>query len=167
MPPAKLERTLLLLAALAMLAGCGPGERREAELAAAPVRQVLDNLASHPKWQAGRCLCVGLFRGEEVEDFPAGLLDEEYAKHRWVRRWSSCAPLYGMAKGLPGCAGGMTDYICGIAEASDPFGGKSRVKCHVNGKNELLTDEYDVTETDGRLAAARVVSTAFNRLNER
>ena len=165
MPPAMLERTLLVLAAYALLAGCGPGERREAELAAAPVRRVVTALSVHPQWQAGQCLCVGLFRGETVEDFPAGILDVEYARHRWVRPWSECAPLYGRKKGLAGCEGGMTDYICGVAERHDLPQGTARVRCHVNGKNELLLDEYDVTGGDS-LAVKRVLSNAFDRLHE-
>ena len=166
MPPATLERTLLVLAASALLAGCGPNERREAELSAAPVLKLVDSLAVHPKWQEGRCLCVGHFLGEAVEDFPEDMFAGLYARHRWLRRWTECAPLYGKKKGLPMCRVSMIDYICGVTEHPDLPKGTSRVKCFVNGKNELLIDEYNVTEKGGRLEAARVVSTAFQKLHE-
>jgi len=167
MPSGKLERTLLVLAACAVLAGCGGNGRREAELAATPVRQVIASLSVHPHWQAGRCLCVGHFHGKTVEDFPDGVLDDVYAKRPWIRRWTECAPLYGQKKGLPQCRVSMTDYICGVAaKQPDLPKGTTRVRCFVNGANELLIDEYNVTEEGGRFAAKRIVSKAFDKLHE-
>jgi hypothetical protein len=166
MPPAKLERTLLMLAAFALLSGCGPDERREAELAAVPVRSVVAALSVHPRWQGGQCLCVGHFRGETVGDFPEGVLDGLFARRRWVRRWFECAPHYGQKNGLADCRAGMTDYICGVAKHPGLPEGTTRVTCYVNGKNELLIDEYNVTDEGGRFSAARVVSKAFDRLHE-
>jgi hypothetical protein len=158
----------LLLGAL-VLAACGRGDQREAEAAAAPVRHVVDRLSTHPNWlkQPAKCLCVGLFRGEDVVDFPAGSLDDEFARHRWLRNWSECAPMYGRKHGLADCRGGMTDYICSVADQAGLPPGTVRVMCHVNGENELLLDEYDVSGSEGALSVRPVSQKATSKLHER
>jgi hypothetical protein len=139
-----------------LLAACGRNSQREAEIAAAPVRQLVAQLSNHPKWRdgQGRCLCVGLYREETVEDFPAGLLNAEFSRHHWVRNWSECAPYYARAKGMKDCHGGMTDYICSVADRPGLPSGTSRVLCHVAGQSEALQkeylqDEFDVTSQNG------------------
>jgi len=141
---------------LGSLAACGRSERREAEVSAAPVRVVAAAIATSGKWRPGRCLCVGHFRDEAVEDFPAGLLDAEFARHNFLRPWSACEPYYGMVKKPKGCAAGLTDFICSVSGRTDLPKGTTRVLCHVNGESEAmqkagyLQDEYDVTpEGDG------------------
>lgn len=131
-----------------LLVACGPGGDREAETVAAPVRMAIASLANNPSWKQDKCLCVGMFRGDTVEDFPPEVLKETFARHPFVRNWSECAPLYGRSKGLAQCKGGMRDYICSTAEREGLPAGTTRVICHVNGKNQLLSDEYDVTRQD-------------------
>ena len=161
-------RTGLALGAL-VLAACGRGGEREAEAAAAPVRQLVDRLSTHPNWlkQPAKCLCVGFFRGEDVIDFPAGILDDEFARHRWLRKWSECAPMYGRKHGLAVCRGGMSDYICSVADRPGLPQGTMRVMCHVNGENELLLDEYDVSGNEGALSVRPVSQKATSKLHER
>ncbi len=159
-----MRRGLALAATALMLASCGPNPQRQAELSAAPVRAVVAMLSQHPNWKPGRCLCVGQFNADAVEDFPAGLLSAEFAAHKWVRNWSECAPNYGRAKGIPQCHAGMTDYICSIANRADLPSGTTRVECHINAKNELLFDEYDVSEGDGGLVVRSVSQKATDRL---
>jgi hypothetical protein len=137
-------RTGLALATALMLTSCGRNANQEAELAAAPVRHIVAALSQHPNWKPGKCLCVGQFTGDAVEDFPTGILKPEFSSHPWVRNWSECAPYYGRSHGLAQCNAGMTDYICSVTERSDLPSGTTRVECHINGKNELLFDEYDV-----------------------
>ena len=144
---ARAMRTGSALAAVALvLASCGRNTQREAELSAAPVRHIVAALSQHPNWKPGKCLCVGQFNGDAVEDFPADVLKVEFTSHPWVRNWSECAPYYGRARGLAQCKEGMTDYICNVAERTDLPSGTTRVQCHINGKDELLFDEYDVSD---------------------
>lgn len=145
------KNSLVLAMAGLMLAACGPKSDPEAELTAAPVRFAVSALEKNAKWQKGRCLCAGIFRGEAVEDFPAGLLQAEFSSHPWLRNWSECSVHYGKKQGLAQCKAGMTDYICSTAVRSDLPAGTTRVLCHVNGKNELLFDEYDVTRQEDGL----------------
>lgn len=142
-------RTGLALAAALILTSCGRNAQHEAELSAAPVKHIVAALSQHPNWKPGKCLCVGQFTGDAVEDFPSGVLKAEFARHPWMRNWSECAPYYGRVHGLAQCKEGMADYICSVAERSDLPSGTTRVECHINGKNELLFDEYDVTD-DGQ-----------------
>jgi len=172
MPLPKPERTLrmavALLAGLVILAGCGQRERREAEVAAAPVRHVVEQIAAQ-RWplKPGRCLCVGFYRDEGVGDFPSGVLDDQFARHRWLRNWSECAPLYERKNGLAGCQAGMTDYVCGVVPRPGQPPGKARVLCHVNGRNELFADEFDVARDDaGGLAVTAVTLKAAPKLHE-
>jgi hypothetical protein len=144
-------RTGLALAAALILTSCGRNAQHEAELSAAPVRHIVAALSQHPNWTPGKCLCVGQFTGDAVEDFPAGVLKAEFASHPWVRNWSECAPYYGRTRGLAQCKAGMTDYICSVMERSDLPSGTTRVECHINGKNELLFDEYDVADDGQRV----------------
>ena len=167
----RLRTGTMLLAYAVLLAACGQEARREAETAAVPVRQLVAQLSNHPKWRdgQGRCLCVGLYREEAVEDFPAGLLGAEFARHHWVRNWSECAPYYMRAKGLKDCGGGMTDYVCSVASRTDLPSGTSRVLCHVAGQSkalqtEYLQDEYDVTNRDGAYAVHAVNLKATRKL---
>jgi hypothetical protein len=162
---------MVFLSCSVLLAACGRESRREAETAAAPVRQVVAQLSSHAKWRngQGRCLCVGLFREEAVEDFPNGLLNDELSRHSWVRKWSDCAPYYARSKGPKGCEGGMTDYICSVANRTDMPSGTSRVLCHVAGQSkalqdEYLQDEYDVTNRDGAYSVRAVSRKAMSKL---
>ena len=105
---------------------------------------VVEKLSARPDWQRQppRCLCVGLFLNDDVADFPSGVLDDVFARHRWVRNWSECAPMYGKKKGLDDCRGGMADYICSVAERPGLPEGTTRVLCHVAGENKALQDEY-------------------------
>jgi hypothetical protein len=151
---ARALRMGMALTAMLALAACGRSEEQEIAVSAAPVRHVVASLAQHGAWKSGNCLCVGHFREDVVEDFPAGVLDGEFARHPWLRKWSECAPYYGRAKNLKGCAVGMTDFICSVAERSDLPKGTARVLCHVNGEDEALQqeylqDEYDVTFDNG------------------
>jgi hypothetical protein len=153
------------------LAGCGRSEEEEAAIAAAPVRTVVASLAQHRVLKPGRCLCVGHFRADAVEDFPAGLLAEEFAKHPWLHKWSECEPYYGSIRGPMGCNEGMTDFICSVAERQDLPKGTSRVLCHVNGESEALQkeylqDEYDVTYADGRYRVRPVSLKGSGQLDE-
>jgi hypothetical protein len=159
-----MRRGLVLAAAALLLASCGRNAEREAELSAAPVHRVVAMLSQHPGWKQGRCLCVGQFTGDSVEDFPAGLLAAEFARHNWVRNWSECAPNYGRLKGIAQCRAGMTDYVCSVADKADLPSGTTRVECHINAKNELLFDEYDVSRGDGGLVVHPVSLKASERL---
>lgn len=151
-----LRTSLLLASAGLMLVACGPSGDQEAETTAATIRHTVATLEKNPKWPKDKCLCVGLFRGEAVEDFPADLLKSEFSRHAWVRNWSECSQLYGKKKGLAQCKAGMSDYICSTAERKDLPAGTTRVLCHVNGKNELLFDEYDVTRQEDGLQVKAV-----------
>ncbi len=159
-----LRRGLALAGAVLLLASCGRSAQREAELSAAPVRRVVAALSQSPAWQPGRCLCVGQFTGDAVQDFPPGLLTAEFAAHKWVRNWSECAPNYGRVKGLAQCPRGMSDYICSTSEAAGLPSGTTRVQCHVNGKNELLFDEYNVSRRGGQFVAHPVSLNATRKL---
>lgn len=125
-------------------------------MSAAPVRLVAASLAKPGHWTAGQCLCVAHFGKEAVEDFPVGVLDDEFARHKFLRKWSACVPFYGKMKSLKGCEQGMTDYICAVADRKDMPKDTKRVLCHVNGESEALQregylqDEFDVVEKDGR-----------------
>jgi hypothetical protein len=147
----RVKTSLALLMAGFLLGSCGKPADREAELVAAPIRYAIADLAKNPKWEKGRCLCAAIFRGEAVEDLPKDLLQAEFATHPWVRNWSECAVHYGKKDGIAVCKAGMTDYICSTATRNDLPAGTTRVLCHVNGKNELLFDEYDVTRQEERL----------------
>jgi len=157
---------------LGTLASCGRSARQEVELSAAPVRHVVAAIAKSGSWKPGKCLCVGHFREEEVEDFPAGLLDAEFARHSFLRKWSECAPFYGMVKKPKGCAAGLTDFICSVSERSDLPKGTARVLCHVNGESEAmqkagyLQDEYDVTEDDGTIRVRPVSLKGSGQIHE-
>lgn len=164
-------RTGMLVGVALLLAACGREAEREAETAAAPVRQIVARLSNHPEWQGGaeKCFCVGMFRGDVVEDFPAGLLAAEFSRHRWLRNWSECEQHYGRATRLKGCGGGMTDYVCSVAERSDLPAGTSRVLCHAAGESkalqaEYLQDEYDVTRNDNTLVVRPVGQKATAKL---
>ena len=167
-------RTGSALAVCALvLAACGQEVPREAAQAVAPVRLVVDQLSRHSKWRdgAGRCLCVGFFRDEDVEDFPASLLDDMRARHAWVHNWSECAPYYGRKANLNGCGSGKTDYICIVAAGSNSPPGTARVLCHAAGdskalQDEYLQDEYAVSEKDGTFAARAVSQKALVKLYE-
>lgn len=161
---ARALRTGLALATLLLSAACGRSQSEEAEVSAAPVRHAVAALSQHPSWKKGKCLCVGLFAGDAVKDFPPALLAAEFRQHRWVRNWSACAPDYGRSKSLKLCPGGMADYICSTAEKPDLPSGTERVVCHVNGKFELLLDEYDVMRGAGGLEARPVSLKAFVQL---
>lgn len=147
----------LSLVAVLALAGCGPKTPRESEIAAAPVRLVAATLAKNPEWKPGKCLCVGEFREDTVRDFPEGVLSEAFAAHRFLRNWSACEPYYHRKAKAQGCEGGMTDFICSIADRQGQPKGTARVLCHVNGQSEALQkagylqDEYDITDKDGKL----------------
>lgn len=161
-----------LVAAALVLAGCGQSDRREAETAAAPVRQVVERLSNRPEWVTGKCLCVGMFREDAVEDFPAGLLQPEFARHAWLHNWSECEPHYSRPDRLNGCGGGMVDFVCSISERRDLPQGTTRVLCHVNGQSEALQkegylqDEYDVTLKDGRYVARPVSLKGTSKIHE-
>lgn len=171
MPQIRRVVRLSLVLALAV-AGCGRSAHQEIELAAAPVRTVAISLAKNPEWKPGKCLCVGHYREDTVEDFPAGLLDAEFAKHRFLRKWSQCEPYYARKAKAKGCEGGMTDFICSVSERSDLPKGTARVLCHINGQSEALQkagylqDEYDVAEKDGALVVTPVSLTGSGRIHE-
>lgn len=162
----KVKNAVVLALLGLMLAACEQNADREAETAAAPVRHVVTALAKSPQWAKGKCLCAGLFRGEAVEDFPAGLLAGEFKAHPFLRNWSECAALYGKKQGLSQCKAGMIDYICSTAERADLPAGTTRVMCHVNGKNELLFDEYDVTRQEDRLTVTPISVKALYKTYE-
>jgi hypothetical protein len=155
-----------------MLASCGRSAEQETALAAAPVRQVAASLARNPAWAPGRCLCAGHFRDEGIEDFPPGLIDGEYARYPFLRKWSECAPYYGRVANFKGCEKGMTDFICSVADREGLPKGTARVLCHVNGESEAmrkagyLQDEYDVTEKDGALSVKPVSLKGSGKINE-
>lgn len=160
----------LLVAAALLVTSCGRSKDEETALSAAPVRYVVTSAAG--KWQTGKCLCVGHFREDAVEDFPSGLLDAEYARHPWLRKWSQCEASYGQAKRLKGCSGGLTDFICSVSERTDLPHGTARVICHVNGESEAmqkegyLQDEYDVSTDDGRYGVHPVSQRASDKIHE-
>lgn len=163
-------RTGLLIAVAVLVISCGRSKDEETALSAAPIRHVVASAAS--KWQPGKCLCVGHFREDAVEDFPPGLLDAEYARHPWLRKWSDCEASYGQAKRLKGCSGGLTDFICSVSERNDLPRGVARVICHVSGESEAmqregyLQDEYDVTADDGRYTVHPVSQKASDKIHE-
>jgi len=166
-----LRWSLVPVLALA-LAACGRSADKEVALSAAPVRQVAASLAKNGAWKPGKCLCVGHYRDEAVEDFPPGLLDAVFAKHPFLRKWSECEPYYGRVAKFKGCEGGMTDFICSVAERSDLPSGTARVLCHVNGESEALQkagylqDEYDVTEEGGSLQVHPVSLNGTGKIHE-
>jgi hypothetical protein len=152
-----------------LLAGCGRSKEEEIAISAAPVRYAVAALAQHRV--PGRCLCVGHFRADAVEDFPAGVLEAEYARYPWLHKWSECEPYYGRVQGPMGCSEGMTDFICSVAERKDLPKGTSRVLCHVNGESEALKwqylqDEYEVTKADGRYRVRPVSLKGSGQLDE-
>lgn len=155
-----------------VLAACGRSAHQEIELAAAPVRTVSAGLAKNPLWKPGKCLCVGHYRAEAVEDFPPGLLDAEFAKHRFLRQWTACEPYYARRAKAKGCEAGMVDFICSVAERSDMPKGTARVLCHVSGQSEALQkagylqDEYDVTERDSALVVTPVSLKGSEKMHE-
>ncbi len=166
-------RTGLLIAAAVLVTSCGRSKDEETALSAAPVRHVVALASLAGKWQPGKCLCVGHFREDTVEDFPAGLLREEFARHPWLRNWSACDAHYGRPKSFKGCEGGMTDFICSVSERSDLPSGITRVICHVNGQSEAmqregyLQDEYNVTKgDDGEYVVLTVSSKASDKIHE-
>lgn len=161
-----MRNCLILAVAGLFLAACGPNADQEAQTAAAPVRLAVASLVKKPTWKKARCLCVGMFRNDTVEDFPKSVLKDEFAQYSWVRNWSECAPLYGRHKGLAQCKEGMTDYICSTAERDGLPAGTTRVICHVNGKNELLSDEYDVSGQGGSLVVHPISVKALPKLDE-
>ena len=161
-----LRNSLSLAMAGLLLVACGPKADPEAELAAAPVRHAVATLEKSAKWQKGKCLCAGIFRGETVEDFPAGLLKAEFDSHPWLRNWSECSVHYVKKSGIPQCKAGMTDYVCSTAVRPDLPAGTTRVLCHVNGKNELLFDEYDVTQQEDGLSVKPISVKALYKTYE-
>ena len=162
----------LSLVAVLVLAGSGPKTPRESEIAAAPVHQVAASLAKNALWKPGKCLCVGEYREDTVQDFPAGLLQDDFTAHRFLRPWSACEPFYSRKAKAKGCEAGMTDFICSVAVRDDLPKGTSRVLCHVNGQSEALQkagylqDEYDVTEKDGTLVVKPVSLKGTGRIHE-
>ena len=168
----RLRTGMVVFAGLALLAGCGQNVPQETAQAVAPVRLVVDQLAKHPTWRdgAGRCLCVGHYREDGVEDFPPGLLDDMRARHAWVHNWSECAPYYGRKIKLAGCGGGTADYVCTVVARSNAER-TARVLCHAAGENKVLQDgflqdEYDVSEKDGAFTARAVGQRALAKLYE-
>lgn len=163
--------SLVAVAGLALTA-CGRSSSKEIALAAAPVREVASSLAKNTQWRPGKCLCVGHYREDAVEDFPAGLLEAEFVKYRFLRPWSACEPYYGRAAKAKGCEAGMTDFICSVAERTDLPPATARVICHVNGQSEALQkagylqDEYDVTEEGGALKVRAVSLTGSGWIHE-
>jgi hypothetical protein len=154
-----------------LLAACGRSEQEEIAISAAPVRTAVASLAQHHVLKPGRCLCVGHFREDAVEDFPAGLLEAEYARYPWLHKWSECEPYYGRVQGPMGCSEGMTDFICSVAVRKDLPKGTARVLCHVNGESvalqqEYLQDEYEVTKADGRYRVRPVSLKGSGQLDE-
>ncbi len=155
-----------------VLTACGRSVDKEIALSAAPVRLVAASLAKNSAWKPGKCLCVGHYRDEAVEDFPPGLLDAEFTKHRFLRKWSACEPYYGRVAKFKGCEGGMTDFICSVSERTDLPSGTARVLCHVNGESEALQkagyvqDEYDVTEDGDRLVVKPVSLNGTGKIHE-
>jgi hypothetical protein len=155
-----------------VLAACGRSAHREIELAAAPVRTVAANLAKNPLWKPGKCLCVGHYREDAVEDFPAGLLDAEFAKHPFLRRWTTCEPYYSRRAKAKGCEAGMVDFICSVSERTDLPKRTARVLCHVSGQSEALQkagylqDEYDVTDQGSTLTVKPVSLKGSEKIHE-
>jgi hypothetical protein len=107
-----------------------------------------------------------------VEDFPAGLLDAEFAKYPFLRQWTACEPYYARAAKAKGCEAGMTDFICSVSERTDLPKGTARVLCHVSGQSEALQkagylqDEYDVTEKGGALVVTAVSLKGSGKIHE-
>jgi hypothetical protein len=166
-------RTCLLLAAALLVASCGRSKDEEIAASAAPVRQVVALLSLRGGMLADRCLCVGHFREDAMEDFPAGVLDAEYARHPWLRKLSTCEAYYGRAKRLKGCSQGLTEFICSVSDRSDLPRGTTRVICHVNGESEAmrkegyLQDEYYVTQSaDGSYVAGAISRKASDKIHE-
>ena len=165
-------RTALLVAAALLVTSCGRSKDEEIAASAAPVRYVVAGLSRPGAWKADKCLCVGHFREDAVEDFPPGLLDAEYARHPWLHKWSECEAVYGRTKRLTGCSGGLTDFICSVSDRTDLPRGTARVICHVNGESEAmqkegyLQDEYDVTADDGRYTVHPVSQKASDKIHE-
>lgn len=166
-------RTGLLLAATFLVTSCGRSQDEETTASAAPVRQVVALLALRGGLPAERCLCVGHFREDAAEDFPAGVLDGEYVRHPWLRKLSTCEAYYGRAKRLKGCSQGLTEFICSVSERSGLPRGTMRVVCHVNGESEAmrkegyLQDEYYVTKSaDGSYVAGAISQKGSDKIHE-
>ena len=162
----------LSLVTVVVLAGCGPRIPHESKVAAAPVHDLAAKLAKNPAWTPGKCLCVGEFRDDAVKDFPAALMQADYAAHPFLRPWSVCEPFYSRKARAKGCEAGMTDFICSVAARDDLPKGTSRVLCHVNGQSEALQkagylqDEYDVSEKDGALVVKPVSLKGTGKIHE-
>jgi hypothetical protein len=159
------------LAVLLLAGGCGRAHK-EIAIAAAPVHDVAVRLSKNPQWGPGKCLCVGHYRADAVEDFPAGLIDADLARYPFLRRWTACEPYYSRAAKAKGCEAGMVDFICSVAERKDLPKGTARVFCHVNGQSEALQkagylqDEYDVSEKDGTLTVTPVSLSGSGMIHE-
>ncbi len=166
-----LRLRLLPVLVLLLASGCDRADQDVAR-AAAPVRIVAASLAKNPQWKPGKCLCVGHYREDAVEDFPAALLAGEFARHRFLRNWSACEAFYGRVAKAKGCEAGMTDFICSVSERTDLPSGTARVLCHVNGQSEALQkagylqDEYDVTDKDGTLVVSPVSLSGSGKIHE-
>jgi hypothetical protein len=126
----------VLVASCLVLAGCGPKDTTDAQASAAPVRQMEAFIKAPPK----NGICVG-FRseaGKPVEDFPAGVLDAEYGKNKWMKRASTC-PDPVAHKPDPTQYGYMT---CGVT-TRDASNLPQKVTCVLQGTRDS-TVEYDV-----------------------
>jgi len=145
-----------LFGCCALLAACGQQDRVDAEMSAVPVRQMIDEMASHPnfKMAPGKCMCAGFEQDGDVKNFPDGVLDEEYSRHPWLSRWSDCSEFNGLPLS-PKCSRGATKYVCGVVDQPSVAKGVTRVECRAY--NEPLNgyaDGWDVSRTDsGKLIA--------------
>jgi hypothetical protein len=137
-----------LLASAMLLVGCDGQERRDAEIAAAPIRLIVDGMASNPtrKVESGQCICAGFRYGHDVKNFPAGILDDEYSGHPWFHRWSSCPAPEGTIALSPFCPRGAAYYVCSVTDRSHGPNGAAVVQCRVYiGTLNGYVEGWDVT----------------------
>lgn len=153
----------VLLICSSLLAGCDD-ERHNAEAAAAPIRQMIEEISSHKYViKSGRCVCIGY--GWKIDangvpiggtkDYPAGILDNEFAHIPWMHRRSECISHQGQKGNWSSCSLGTTEVVCGVLERPNLPKEVTHVSCHFhNGPLSGYWNEYNVTQVaSGRFVA--------------
>jgi hypothetical protein len=146
-----------LIGCCALLAACGREDRVDAEVSAAPIRQMVSGMLSRPNFKIapGRCMCAGYKQSGSVQNFPAGVLDDLYARCPWLRRWSDCSEFDGQILSSVDCSHGATKYVCGVVDQPSVAKGARRVECRAyNDPLNGYAEGWDVSRTDlGKLIA--------------